>query len=120
MQQLITIEQTWHDFDRIIFIDNSHRGSVSLELYREPQEDGCTAFIYGLFVNDGERKRGLATSLLKSAEDEARKRGHKSVVLTWALKDSPQWVLEWYLRNGYKEKSFDGRGTFSVLEKHFD
>ena len=74
------------------------------------------AFIYGLYVCEGCRKDGLATELLKMAELIARRNGHDEVYLDWKESESPNWVLEWYLRNGY-EKSSSGKGYFRLRKR---
>ena len=115
-------EQKWHDFTRLLITEYNPieiLGSVQVELYNEPQDDyGTTAYIYGLWVDS--RRHGYATALMDKAEDEARKRGHKIVALQWKLEDTPREIFSWYVRRGYKEKSFDGRATWALMIKELN
>ena len=109
-------EQPWHNFTRWN-IYNEH-ASIQLELWPESQSFGGTAYIYGLWVNPDQRRKGLAAALLDEAEAIAEAAGHKSVHLDWNLKDTPREVLEYYCRRGYDEREFDGHGNYCLLEKN--
>lgn len=110
--------QIWRDHVR--FLIASSKGSVQLELYAEKQEEfGGTAFIFGLWVEPQYRRQSVATSLLKCAEDLAMQEGHSSVCLEWYEDTTPRAILYWYMRNGYNDKAFSGKGDYVLLEKKF-
>lgn len=114
-------EQKWHDFTRLLIaVYNPIEivGSVQVELYSETQDEyGTTAYIYGLWVDEHSRKKGIATTLMDAAESKIKKRGHKKATLQWKLQDTPREIFAWYERRGYDEKSFDGRATWALMIK---
>lgn len=112
---MIIQRQTWADYTRYLLADDW--ASVQLELFASEQKFGGTAFIYGLWVNQPQRRQGKAAAFLKRAESIAREAGHKSVTLEWYAKDTPQGVLDFYIRSGYEEKAFDSRGKYVLLQK---
>lgn len=103
---MIIQQQEWHDFNRLMYV--THKGSVQADLFRKPAKFGGwkakgTAFIYALWVNEEHRRRGIAGKLLDFIETAIKRKGHKSVFLEWASKDTPVEILEWYKRRGYCE-----------------
>lgn len=93
-------KQDWSDHTHYLIVHEY--GSVCLDVYPEKQESfGGTAYIWGLFVFKGDRRKGIGKILLEEAEYYARRAGHESVVLEWKLKDTPREILDWYLRSGY-------------------
>lgn len=110
---MIEQRQKWSEYTRYLIADTC--GSVQIEMHDEVQDWGGTAWIYALWVNEDSRRHGIATALLKRAEDVARKAGHKSVFLEWEEDNTPQGVLDFYLRSGYNvRKESDG---YCLLEK---
>ena len=112
---MIIQRQTWHSMTRMLIAER--KGSVQVEMYAKKQRWGGTAWIYGLWVEPQYRRQGKADELLTVAEDLAAQHGHKSVMLEWKQEDTPVEVLHWYLRRGYKEKRFSGKGDYYLLEK---
>lgn len=97
---MIVRTQNWSEYTRYLIIHK--RGAVVLDLYSEIQDNfGGTAYMWGLYVTEYERRRGAATELLKYAEKIAKCKGHKSVVIDWESKETPREILEWYKRCGY-------------------
>ena len=92
-------DQTWQDFKRyLIYTDG---GSVVLEFYDPPANDGTTAYIGNLWVDENHRRKGIATALMDKAEEIARTHNYEHVTLFWAEKSTPKAILEWYERRGY-------------------
>lgn len=92
-------EQKWHELTRVLITDEG--GSVQLNLYPQKEGDNETAFIYALWVDEPNRRKGVATHLMDKAEYIAKHKGHKSVILDWKSEDTPREILEWYKRRGY-------------------
>lgn len=117
-------EQKWHDFTRLLITEYNPieiLGSVQVELYNEPQDDyGTTAYIYALWVDDHNRRMGIAKRLMDAVESEIKKRGHKIVALQWKLQDTPREIFAWYERRGYDEKEFDGHATWALMVKELN
>lgn len=109
-------KQTWDVFTRYLIVTGG--GSVQMKLFKEPSDDyGCTAFIYALWVDSDQRRKGRAKTLLDLAEKIAAQEGHKEVFLDWSEKDTPVEILHWYLRRGYEEVAFSGRADYYLLKK---
>lgn len=114
---MIVHKQHWHDLTRILVA--TPFGSVQAEIcdkspiksYRE------IAFIYALWVEPSYRRQGEATVLLLAIENELRKSGYKNVRLEWHKKDTPEEILEWYKRKGYKLRESYENGAYYELEK---
>lgn len=105
---MIIQHQVWYSYTKYL-IANSY-SSIQLNLYNAEQEFSDTAFIYALWVEPKYRRQSRAKKLLATAENIALKNGYKFALLEWEKKDSPKWVLEWYLRTGYKEIKSDELG----------
>lgn len=94
------IVQEWRYHTR--YIITHPNGSVQLHLYNTEQEDGITAYIYALYVDKEHRRQGIGKQLLETAENIARDKGHKSVVLDWESEETPRELLDWYMDRGYR------------------
>lgn len=92
-------EQTWSDFKRHLIYTEG--GSVQLEFYDPPCNDGTTAYIGNLWVDENHRRKGIATALMDKAEEIARTHNHEHVTLFWAEKSTPKAIFEWYKSRGY-------------------
>lgn len=98
-------EQKWSKTHR--WIISTEGASIQLEIYPHPQgSDGVKCYIWALWVDPEYRKKGIATQLLRKAEEIATEQGEPLVWLDWDKKDSGQFVLDWYARNGYSEVAF--------------
>lgn len=108
-------QQTWRDFTRWLIANE--QASVQLELWPTKQDWGGTAWVYGLWTNEAARRQGYAEQVLERAEAITANAGHSSVFLEWKQKDTPEAVLDWYMRRGYTEREFSGDGDYYLLEK---
>lgn len=97
-------KQTWNDEIRILITDEEHLGSVqiSIPLYVSDIFGKADALIYSLFVDNNHRKNGVAQRLLQLAEQQAKLNGVKTIGLEFVKDESDRFVLDWYLRSGYK------------------
>lgn len=94
------LRQYWSAYTRYLMTHEA--GSIMLELFPETQKNfGGTAYIWGLYVAEPHRRKGIATMLLDQAEHIARKEGHDAVFLEWEEKNTPYEILQWYMRRGY-------------------
>ncbi|MCM1225129.1 MAG: GNAT family N-acetyltransferase [Lachnospiraceae bacterium] len=112
---MIEQRQEWNN--KVIYLISNEYGSVQLELYKDKQNFGGTCWLWDLFVVPEHRRQGHAKRLLKRAEEIAKNEGHKSVFLEWEAVNSEDWLLHYYLRQGYDEKQFSGNGDYYLLEK---
>lgn len=93
-------KQTWKDEIRILITDEENHGSVqiSIPLY--------VSDIFGkadaLWVDVVYRRNGVAQRLLQLAEQQAKLNGVKKIGLEFDKDESDSFVLDWYLRSGYK------------------
>ena len=97
-------KQTWNDEIRILITDEEHIGSVqiSIPLYVSDIFGKADALIYALFVDCTHRRCGVAKHLLQLAEQQAKQNGVKTIGLEFNKDESDRFVLDWYLRSGYK------------------
>ena len=97
-------KQTWKDEIRILITDEEYIGSIqiSIPLYVSDIFGKADALIYALFVDDTHRRRGVAKRLLRLAEQQAKLNGIKIIGLEFNKDESEDFVLNWYIKNGYK------------------
>ena len=97
-------KQTWKDEIRILITDEENLGSVqiSIPLYVSDIFGKTEALIYALFVDGTHRRCGVAKHLLQLAEQQAKQNGVKTIGLEFNKDESDRFVLDWYLRSGYK------------------
>lgn len=113
----ITAYRTENKFETryTLLVENKNSG-VCLALYDTPQECNIKAIIFSLKVEERYRKQGMATSLLRKAEQIAKSEGHTAVYLRWESSQSQSWVLDWYVRKGYE--IMEGSEDHSLLRKN--
>lgn len=115
-------QQHWYGVDRILITDEEHNASVQLDIFQQGKDEGrfeeyqADCLVWALWVSKGNRKKGVATRLLEAAEKRAASHGCKSIALTHDNRDTPEWVMRWYERRGYKEKAF-GRHTSLMVKQ---
>lgn len=107
-------KQTWKDEIRILITDEEGLGSVqiSIPLYVSDIFGKADALIYALWVGILYRRRGVAKHLLQLAEQQAKLNGVKTIGLEFNKDESDRFVLDWYLRSGYK--SFDKKSNLLI------
>ena len=109
-------KQTWKDEIRILITDEENLGSVqiSIPLYAGDIFGKADALIYALFVDNNHRKCGVAKHLLQLAEQQAKLNGVNIIGLEFNKDESDSFVLDWYLRSGYKP--FDEKSNLLIKE----
>lgn len=109
-------KQTWKDEIRILITDEENHGSVqiSIPLYVSDIFGKADALLYALFVDDTHRRCGVAKHLLQLAEQQAKLNGVKTIGLEFNKDESDRFVLDWYLRSGYK--LFDKKSNLLIKE----
>ena len=109
-------KQTWKDEIRILITDEENLGSVQvlIPLYVSDIFGKADALIYALFVDNNHRRKGVAQHLLQLAEQQAKLNGVKVIGLEFVKEESDEFVLDWYLRSGYKP--FDGKSNLLTKE----
>jgi GNAT superfamily N-acetyltransferase len=100
--------QRWEELiDKTLYLLTTDGGSVQLEIYDDadlfPDLHGSNrAYIFRLWVEEGQRNKGIASALLNTAEEIVRRNGIDAVYLNYHKK-APRWIYDWYVRRGYKE-----------------
>lgn len=101
-------KQRWEEvIDKDLYLLTTDGGSVQLEIYDDadlfPDLHGDNrAYIFRLWVDEKQRKKGMANALLNTAEEIVRRNGIDAVYLNH-YKKAPRWIYDWYVRRGYKE-----------------
>ena len=111
-------KQIWKDEIRILITDEEHLGSVqiSIPLYVSDIFGKANALIYALFVDDTHRRCGVAKRLLQLSEQQAKLNGAKTIGLEFNKDESDSFVLDWYLRSGYKPFNKESNLLIKKLE----
>lgn len=96
--------QKWKDEVRILITDEQNHGSVQISIPRyECNISGkADALIYALYVDSPCRMKGAATKLLCLAERQVKLNGLRIAGIEFDKEESESFVLDWYLRKGYK------------------
>lgn len=116
---MIIQRQKWLNFRRIVIFDN--HGSVQLELNDKPVgNQNIGAYIYALWVDEDYHRKGLATKLIRKAEELAKKNGYDRVFLEWSAFEATPETLQWYLRSEYKAQTEKVNAKVILLVKHLD
>ena len=98
-----TYTQYWNYKERLIIVCNE--GSVFVDIIVSPNRIDKKAVIWGLYISQNSRNKGLGTLLLNYAEECVRQQNVNKIEIEWEI-SSPLWVYDWYIRNGYKEIDF--------------
>lgn len=101
------ITQHWYCFacfDRVLIIDEDTQSTLFMDI-KEDADYGYkkTARFWNLYVKEEYRKQGIATKLIKDAEQAAKKKGCVATFLKWKFM-SAGFIKDWYRRLGYTEK----------------
>lgn len=105
--------QDWNEYIRHVLMCGY--GMVNVDISHSTNNRyGCKTLIWGLYVNEKERRKGIAKKLLAMAEDIARDNGQEIVCLE-CEKPTPQWVFDWYIRMGYEDREF-GNGYAAMYK----
>ena len=93
--------QNWESHKRIIIV--SDKGSVFVELSYQYlyHNHNVKAEIWGLFVLESFRNKGVAKQLMQYAENIVKQFGESCIAIVWD-NSTPLWILEWYKKSGYK------------------
>ena len=112
----MVIIQHWPRFDRILRIDEDTQSTLFMDIeedvdygYRE------TAWLWNLYVKEEYREQGIATKLIKDAEQAAKKRGCVAALLKWNEFMSAGFTKDWYRRLGYTIKEV--QDSYIIYEK---
>ena len=108
--------QIWKDEIRILITDEQNHGSVQISIprYKCNISDKADALIYALYVDAAYRKQGVAKHLLQLVEQQAKLEGIQVIGLEFNKEESENFVLKWYLKNGYKP--FSKRSKLLIKE----
>lgn len=90
---IVVIHQQWPDHDKFLIIDSFFCGTVELRNYPDHE-----SWISGLYVDEYNRKHGIATGLLEEAERHAR----YSLIHVCVDHNAPQWLIDFYKKRGYE------------------
>lgn len=110
--------QNWKDEIRILITDEQNHGSVQVSIpsYVSKISGKADALIYALYVDTAYRRKGVAKQLLKLAEQQAKLSGIRIIGIEFNKEESESFVLNWYLKNGYKPFSKRSKLLIKELE----
>lgn len=102
--QIQEIHQEWDNSKKRILII-SNKGSIFVDITYSPNNIDKKIELWGFYVNEENRDKGVGKALLHYAEQVARRYGNR-IEIQW-ISPTPKWTYEWYLREGYIESAFD-------------
>lgn len=107
-------KQIWKDEVRILITNELYQGSVqiSIPFYDSDILGKADALIYALYVDEYNRRRGVAKQLLDEAEKQAKLNGVNVVGIEYDKEESDRFVFEFYKKCGYK--TFDENNNFLI------
>ena len=113
-------KQHWKDEIRILITDEENHGSIQISIpyYDSDILGKADALIYALFVDKEYRKNHVAKKLLKLAEQQAKLNGINIIGIEVDKEKSESFVLDWYLREGYKPYSYINKNENNLLIKN--
>lgn len=76
-------------------------------------DDGL-AWLENVIVHESIRRQNYGNRLLFHAEQETKKLGLDAL---WLFVDAPEWVKDWYERNGYVFQHYDEDGMAVMMKK---
>ena len=89
----------WSDYKAITIISDNETASCRIHIYdNEPN----IAIISDLYVIEGERKKGIASALMRYCISYAKAQGCTNISLR---SDNDDFVREWYKRLGFEVES---------------
>lgn len=91
--------QDWKSYKRVIIV--SDKGSVFVELYDQYLCYNIKAQIWGLFVEESFRNKGVGKQLIQYAENVIKQFGEQRIAIIWD-NSTPSWIMDWYKKSGYK------------------
>ena len=108
----------WNDCDNVVISlyenGNAYQiGIVEVCLFKTGKRAG-EAFIWNLFVREEHRGKGYGRALLSDALDVAMLADCEKATLEWERHESPKWVYDWYVREGFDESEFSDSYAFMV------
>lgn len=99
------ITQHWPYFDRVLIIDVDTQSTLFIDIGEDiDYEYRKTAWLWNLYVKEEYREQGIATKLIKDAEQAAKKNRCVAVLLKWDKYMSAKFTRAWYKRLGYTKK----------------
>ena len=102
--QIQEIHQEWDDSKKRSLII-SNKGSIFVDIVFSPNNRDTKIELWGFYVNEENRDKGVGKALFHYAEKVARRYGNR-IEIQW-VSPTPKWTYEWYLREGYIEFEFD-------------
>lgn len=118
-------KQEWENCTRYIILNKY--GSIIVDLYKKPQRwwdnstQVSTTWVWGLYIVPKYRMKGYAKEFLREAEQLVFSKGHKAIFMAYHKDSTPKWVLDFYIREGYKivEKDKSEFMLYKLIQKGF-
>lgn len=89
----IMVQKCWMSCTFFKLMEKDGKASCTIWLDETPT-------ICDLYVNESDRRQGLATGMLNMCEDLVKTEGYSGV---WLYAEEGSWLVDWYERKGYKK-----------------
>lgn len=112
-------KQYWKDEIRILITDEQNHGSIQISIpyYDSDILGKADALIYALFVDERYRRNNVGKQLLKLAEQQAKLNDVNIIGIEFDKEESESFVLDWYLREGYKPFSINDNKNNLLIKR---
>lgn len=91
--------------------NNEQVGIIKIRIFKDGKYKG-EAYLWNIYIDKEHRGKGGGRTLLYKAIDISRQAGCEKATLDWNNKEFPNWVFDWYVRNGFKEEKFGDDWAF--------
>lgn len=105
---ILTYATEWSEKDHVTMVVLDGKKMVGIAMIDFYGVNKKSAFFWNMHVAPDCRRMGIATHLMKKAEEIAAERGCRKLSLEWDVLDSPQWVQQWYSRQGFNSSLCSG------------
>ena len=95
-------EKVWRKIDSRMFEDGHYVAIKPNKRYKQGKAIAAVLSSYKAVTDNNHRRNGVAQRLLQLAEQQAKLNGVKTIGLEYFEDESDRFVLDWYLRSGYK------------------
>ena len=117
-KEITVYRKDWHDCTRYILATEG--GSAQLDVRGSHRFEDIIpepiAYFWDLWVEESNRRQGIATALIEKAEQIAKEESFSQIVLEWEEENTPLEIFKWYERRGYDERMFGNGYSFMVKQ----
>lgn len=101
---------------RLTIVTEHGEGKVQVDLLTDHERFGTTAFIWDLYVQPDQRRKGIAKQLMQQALKRSADFGYITATLEYDETDTQRYIWYWYRGFGFEEIEFSNNYSLMVKE----